>query len=155
MRVTTGPAGTFWNPVNTVTGDYTAKATFTLLRPSPHVNYYGLVYGGAELNGGLQNYIYFLVGQNGTFVVRHRAGNQVLDVARTAHSAIKRLGNDGRSTNTLEVRVSGNMISHVVNGTVVHMAPKTGLTAKTDGIVGVRVNHLLDVQVEGFEVQKR
>lgn len=44
--------------------------------------------------------------------------------------------------------------SYVVNGTVVHTTPKTGMTAKTDGIVGIRVNHLLDVHIEGFEVQK-
>jgi hypothetical protein len=38
---------------------------------------------------------------------------------------------------------------------VVHTTPKAGMTAKTDGIVGVRVNHQLDVQVDGFAVQKR
>jgi hypothetical protein len=50
----------------------------------------------------------------------------------------------------LEVRVAGDTISYVVNGTVVHSAPK-GATV-TEGIVGVRVNHTLNVQVEGFEV---
>jgi hypothetical protein len=38
---------------------------------------------------------------------------------------------------------------------VVHTTPKTGMTAKTDGIAGVRVNHVLDVHVEGFEVAKK
>ena len=28
MRVTTGPAVTYWNPANKATGDYTVKATF-------------------------------------------------------------------------------------------------------------------------------
>ena len=28
------------------------------------------------------------------------------------------------------------------------------MTAKTDGIVGVRVNHLLDVHIDGFQVTK-
>jgi hypothetical protein len=50
--------------------------------------------------------------------------------------------------------VSGDTISYVVNGTVVHTTPKSGLTAKTDGIAGFRVNHMLDVHVEGFELQK-
>ena len=48
--------------------------------------------------------------------------------------------------------MAGDTISYVVNGTVVHTTPKSGATAVTDGIVGVRVNHVLDVQVEGFEV---
>jgi hypothetical protein len=37
----------------------------------------------------------------------------------------------------------------------VHTTPKSGATAKTDGIVGFRVNHVTEVMVDGFEVQKR
>jgi hypothetical protein len=155
FQVTGGPAGTFWNPANTTKGDFTARATFTLMKPSGHVNYYGLVFGGDDLGGPKQNYIYFLVAQNGTFIVRHRAGDEVHDVqARTAHAAVKQPGADGQSTNALEVRVAGDKISYVVNGTVVHTTPKGGMTAKTDGIVGVRINHQLDVRVDGFAVQR-
>ena len=154
LHVTGGPAGVFWNPDNTATGDYTAKATFTLMKPSGHVNYYGLVFGGADLGGADQRYIYFLVAQNGTFIVRQRAGSEVNDVqGRTPHEAINQPGDNGRSTNALEVRVSGDTISYVVNDTVVHTTPKSGMTAMTDGIVGLRVNHVLDVHIEGFEVQ--
>lgn len=155
FHVTGGPAGTFWNPGQTISGDYTATATFTLMKPSGHVNYYGLIFGGGELEGAGQNYIYFLVAQDGTYLVRHRVGGEVHDVQRAPHDAVKRSDDKGRSTNALEVRVSGNTISYVVNGTVVHTTPKTGMTAKTDGIVGIRVNHLLDVHIEGFAVQKR
>lgn len=155
FHVTGGPAGTFWNPAQTVTGDYTARATFTLMKPSPHVNYYGLVFGSGALEGSGQNYIYFLVAQNGTYIVRHRVGEAVHDVQTSApHAAVRQPDHSGRSTNTVEVRVSGNTISYVVNGTVVHTTPKTGMTAKTDGIVGIRVNHLLDVHIEGFDVQR-
>lgn len=154
FHVTGGPAGTFWNPAHVATGNYTATATFTLMKPSGHVNYYGLVFGGADLEGPTQNYIYFLVAQDGTYIVRHRAGNEVHDVARAPHDAVKRPGEDGRSANTLEVRVAGNTTSYVVNGVTVHTTPKTGMTAKTDGIVGLRVNHLLDVHIEGFEIKR-
>lgn len=156
FHATGGPAGTFWHPANTATGDYTAKATFNLIRPSGHVNYYGLIVGGADLEGAGQNYIYFVVAQNGTYLIRHRSGDQVHDVQpRTPHAAIRQPAGNGGSTNTLEVRVAGNTISYVVNGTVVHTTPKTGPAAKTDGIAGVRVNHLLDVHIDGFEIQKR
>jgi hypothetical protein len=156
FHVTSGPAGTFWNAANTAAGDYTVKATFTLMRPSSHTNYYGLVFGGGDLEAAAQNYIYFLVAQDGTYLVKHRSGEATHDVQRaTPHKAILQPDAKGQSTNTLEVRVAGNMISYVVNGTVVHTTPKSGLTAKTDGIAGVRVNHVLDVHVEGFEVQKK
>lgn len=153
FRATGGPAGTFWNEANRVTGNYTVRATFNLMQPSGHVNYYGLVFGGSDLEGAAQKYTYFMVAQNGTYIIRSRVGEQVQDVReRTQHASVRQPGADGRSTNTLEVRVAGNTISHVVNGTVVHTTPKSGATATTDGIVGVRVNHVLDVQVENFEV---
>jgi hypothetical protein len=155
FHVTSGPAGVFWNPANTATGDYTASATFVLTKPSGHTNYYGLVIGGGDLGAATQNYIYFLVAQDGTYLVKHRSGDQVHDVkAATAHEAVRKPGADGRSTNALEVRVAGNTISYVVNGTVVHTTPKSGMTAKTDGLVGIRVNHLLDVHIDGFTVKK-
>lgn len=155
FHVTSGPAGTFWNPATTATGNFTARATFTLMQPSSHTNYYGLVFGGEDLGGPKQNYIYFMVAQDGTYYIKHRAGEATHDVSMpTPHTAVKKPGADGKSTNALEVRVSGNAVSYVVNGVVVHQTPKSGMTAKTDGLVGVRVNHLLDVHIEGFEVQK-
>ena len=153
FQVTGGPAGTFWNPTHTATGAYTATATFTLLKPSGHTNYYGLIFGGNGLEGANQAYTYFLVAQDGTYIVRNRIGEKVTDVARMPHAAIKRPDGSGPSTNTMEVRVAGDTVSYVVNGTVVQTSPKSAV--RTDGIVGVRVNHLLDVMVEGFALQKQ
>jgi hypothetical protein len=56
--------------------------------------------------------------------------------------------------NALEVRVSADTVTYVVNGTVVHTMPKSELKAPTDGVVGFRVNHVTEVQVDGLEVQK-
>lgn len=155
FRVTGGPAGTYWNTANRAKGNFTARGTFRLMKPSGHTNYYGLVFGGEGLGGAKQRYIYFLVAQDGTFIIRQRTGEHVQDVTRMKHSAVAQPGAKSMSTNTLEVRVAGNQISYVVNGTVVHTTPKTGATAQADGIVGVRINHLLDVQVDGFQVQQQ
>ena len=57
FHVTSGPAGTFWHPAHTPTGDYTVKATFTLMKPSGHTNYYGLIFGGSDIEGAAQNYL--------------------------------------------------------------------------------------------------
>lgn len=154
MHVTGGPAGTFWNPKNTASGNFTAAATFNLVKPSGHTNYYGLVFGGADIEGASQNYLYFLVAQDGSYVVAHRAGAEVHYIQRGVHDSIRKPGENGRSSNALEVRVAGDTISYVVNGTVVHTTPKSGMTAKTDGLVGIRVNHLLDVHIDGFEIRR-
>jgi hypothetical protein len=154
FHVTGGPAGTFWNDANTSSGDFTLAGNFRLMKPSGHTNYYGLIFGGSNLGAANQAYIYFLVGQNGTYLVKHRAGDEVHDIqARTAHDAVNQPGADGQSTNALEVRVAGNTISYVVNGQVVHTTPKTGMSAMTDGLAGIRINHQLDVHVDGFELQ--
>ena len=153
FRVTGGPAGTYWNAANRAKGNFTARGTFRLMKPSGHTNYYGLIFGGDALDGASQRYIYFLVAQDGTFIIRQRTGEKVQDVTRMVHQAVRQPGADGTSTNALEVRVAGNQIAFVVNGTVVHTAPKSGATAQADGLVGVRINHLLDVQVQEFQVQ--
>ena len=67
---------------------------------------------------------------------------------------MKKPDGTGKSTNALEVRVGADKIDYLVNGTVVTSTPKTGMTAKTDGVYGVRVNHLLEVQVDGFALAK-
>ena len=151
FQVTGGPAGTFWQPSQTASGNYTAKATFTLNKPSGHTNYYGLIFGGSDLEGAKQAYTYFLVAQDGSYIIRKRTGATVTDVQKTtSHAAVKRPDGSGRSTNALEVRVAGDTVSYLVNGTVVHTSPKSAVSA--DGSVGVRVNHQLDVVVEDFQV---
>ena len=155
VHVTGGPAGVFWRPAQTATGNYTLTGRFTLVRPSNHTNYYGLVFGGSDLEGPNQNYIYFLVAQDGTYIIKRRGGEDVTDIrGETMHAAIRRPDAKGQSVNALEVRVAADTISYVINGTVVHTTPKSGATARTDGLIGIRINHLLEVMVDGFELQR-
>lgn len=156
FRTNNPQAAVFWNPANTATGAYTLKGTFTLLKPSNHTNYYGLVLGGSDLGGPAQNYLYFMVAQDGTWLLKRREGNaEPRNVApNTRNAAVRRPDAGGRSVNALEVRVAADKIDYVVNGTVVHTTPKTGLTARTDGIYGFRINHALEVQVDNLSVSR-
>jgi hypothetical protein len=113
------------------------------------------VFGGSGLEGPQQTYLYFVVAQNGTWLIKRRDGEATSNVApKTPNDAVKKPEADGKSTNALEVRVGADKVDFVVNGTVVHSEPKTGALAKTDGIYGIRVNHLLEVQVDGLAVSK-
>ena len=153
FHATNPQAAIYWNPANSATGAYTLKGTFTLMKPSGHTNYYGLVFGGSQLEGAQQNYTYFLVAQDGTFLVKKREGEATSDVVKkTPNDAVKKPGADGKSTNALEVRVGADKVDYVVNGTVVQSTPKSGV--KTDGTYGIRVNHLLEVQVDGLAAAK-
>jgi hypothetical protein len=155
FHCTNPQAAVYWNPNNTASGTYTLKGTFTLMKPSGHTNYYGLVFGASGLEGADQSYLYFVVAQNGTWLVKSRNGDATPTItAKTAGDAVKKPDDTGKSTNILEVRVSADKVDFVVNGTVVHSEPRTGLLAKTDGIYGIRINHLLEVQVDNFGISK-
>src|ERR1700730_18011594 len=154
FHATNPQAAVYWNPANTATGAYTLKGTFTLMKPSGHTNYYGLVFGGNDLGGPAQSYLYFMVAQDGTWMIKQRAGYETNDVARSASDAVKKPDATGKSTNALEVRVMADKVDYLVNGVVVRSTPKNGPTAKTDGIYGLRVNHLLEVHIDGFAVSK-
>ena len=150
FHATNPQAAVYWNPANTATGTYTVKGTFVLQKPSGHNNYYGIVFGGSDLDNSKQNYTYFLVAQDGTWLVKKRDGDaNTSDIMRkTANDAIKKPDASGKSTNTLEVRVGATNVDFVCNGTVLHSMPKG--TMKTDGIYGIRVNHLLEVHIDAF-----
>jgi hypothetical protein len=157
FHATNPQAAVYWNPANTVTGNYTVQGTFTLVKPSGHTNYYGLVFGGSDLEGAKQSYTYFLVAQDGTWLVKRRNGDAATEnvLPKAASDAVKKPGADGKSVNALEVRVAADKIEYVVNGTVVGTTPKTAQTPKTDGVYGIRVNHLLEVHVDGFSGAKK
>ena len=191
-------AAIYWHPNNVAKGNYTLRGTFKLNEPSGHVNFYGLFIGGRALTGAEQNYTYFMVAQDGSYLVRRRTGDRMPDpnaapggrmggagapgmdiaqapatppapvqgggrmggrggrgpqaitenIARAQSPAVRQPGPDGTSVNALEVRVSAATIDFAVNGTVVHSMPKT--TVDTDGIYGIRVNHLLNVDITEF-----
>jgi len=155
FHATNPQAAVYWNPANTASGAYTLHGTFTLMKPSGHINYYGLVFGGSGLEGADEAYSYFVVSQNGTWLIKTRSGENTGTVgAKTPNDVVKKPGDNGMSTNALEVRVGADKIDFVVNGTVVHSEAKAGALAKTDGIYGIRINHLLEVQVDNFGVSK-
>jgi len=153
FHATNPAAAVFWNPANTASGNYTLKGTFTLMKPSGHNNYYGLVFGGSGLEGADQAYTYFVIAQNGTWLIKGRNGAATPTIApKTPNDAVKKPGDDGKSVNNLEVRVAGDKVDFAVNGTVVHSMPKGDM--KTDGVYGIRVNHLLEVKVDGLAAAK-
>jgi len=154
FHATNPAAAVYWNPDNSATGVYTLRGTFTLMKPSSHPNYYGLVFAGSGLEGPDQKYLYFVVAQNGTWLIKRREGSSTTMVSsKTPNDAVRKPDDSGKSVNALEVRVGAEKVDFVVNGTVVHTEPKNALV-KTDGIYGIRVNHILEVHIDDFAISK-
>lgn len=155
LHIVTPQAAILWNPANTASGNYTLKGTFKLVKSGGYDEYYGLIFGGSDLQGANQSYLYFMITDDGTFLVKRRTGMSTDDVSqKTPNAAIKKPDGSGGATNALEVRVTGDKVAFVVNGTTVSTMPKSGALAKTDGIYGIRSNHHLEIEVEGFGVSK-
>jgi len=151
MHFTSGPAGIYYKPADKATGTYETHATFNQLTPAAHPEAYGLIIGGSDLEGAGQKYTYFLIRQDGKYLIKRRAGDQTPTIADWTDSpAIKKADDSGKMTNTLSVDVGKDKVRFLVNGTEV----KSADTAQVDasGIAGLRINHNLNVQVEGFAV---
>jgi|TARA_B100000315_G_scaffold21610_1_gene18853 hypothetical protein len=151
FHVTTGPHAIFWNSSNSASGTYTLSATFTQTKQSSHPNSFGLFFGGQDLDGDDQRYTYFLIREDGQFLLKQRIGNDTEDLTSgwAAHSAVNAL-DGGRMTNAISVEVGASNVRFLSNGTELASLPKAGLSV--DGIAGVRFSHQLDVHVADFTV---
>lgn len=152
-HITSGPPGIVYDPSITTAGQYVVRGTFSQLAKGEHREGYGPFIGGAELDGDAQRYIYFLVRQDGRFLVKQRTGvNTRGMVDWTPHKAIKSFGVDGAMTNELAIAVEKDGLRFLINGTEVARTPREGV--ETDGIVGLRVNHQLDVRVNDLRIER-
>jgi hypothetical protein len=149
-----GPSAIFYRPVDSATGAYRLEASFRQNAATRHPEAYGLFVGGRDLQGDGQDYLYFVIRQDGKFLVKHRGGEETHTLIDwTEHAAIQPAGEDGRATNLLAVDVGATGVRFLVNGTEVGTLPRVAYL-NTDGIYGLRINHGLDVRVDGLTVSR-
>lgn len=153
LHFVSGPAGIYYRPEQAPSGNYEVRATFTQMEPSAHPEAYGLFIGGSNLEGANQKYTYFLIRQDGMFLVKRRAGRETPTVTNwTGHVAIRKAPS-GKVTNELTTAVGKDTVRFLVNGTEASSAPRARLD--TTGIAGLRINHNLNVQVANFGVRQQ
>lgn len=148
----TGPHVVLWNPERRATGSYTASASFRQDRAPERREGFGLLVGGRDLNGAGQDYLYFLIRHDGSYMIRHRAGTEVHTLADwTQHDAIaKPTATDGAS-NTVAIESAADEVRFLVNGQVVNRLARVPML-NTDGVVGFRIGHHLDVHITEFAI---
>lgn len=156
LRIQTGPHGVLYRAEDAVAdGDYSVSATFTEVGAPPgHREGYGLLFGGADLQGEGQTYSYFLVRGDGSYLIKRRSGADTPNVSDgwVSSDAVQAATEQGDVTNTLEVAVHGDQVHFSVNGTEVAVLPAAEVD--THGITGVRLSHNLDVRVADFSVAR-
>ncbi len=156
IHVTLGPAILLYREQLAGKGPFHTLATFTQTKNATHPEGYGLFYGGQALQGKGQKYTYFLVRQDGTYLVKQRDGEKTTEITKgwVASAAVHKTDAKGSATNLLEIdhKRDPSKVVFMVNG-----EPVYSLDAKAtvdNGAVGIRVNHNLDLHIEGFDVHR-
>lgn len=154
-HLTLGPATILYRQEDRVDEPFHTLATFHQMKKLEHAEGYGLFVGGQNLGGKAQSYTYFLVRGDGKFTIKRREGDKVSELSGwKSHPAIHPADGGGKATNVLEIdaKLDPKRVSFKANGQEVHSMAAGRIP--TRGVVGLRVNHNLDVHIEGFAVHK-
>ncbi len=154
-HITTGPAGILYDPEKTASGAYRVESESSLFDPGRRNEAYGIFIGGMDLDGDGQSYTYFLIRRDGSYLVKRRDGSGTSDLQGwTQHEAVTTWEGrgEGESTanNTIAIEAGMDEIVFFVNGQEVFRAAREG--QHVDGIVGLRVNHGLNLHVSSLEI---
>ena len=156
IHVTLGPAIILYRENSAGNGPFHTLATFTQTKPTMHAEGYGLFYGGQGLDGAGQKYTYFLVRQDGTYLVKQRDGDKTTEITKgwVASPAVHKIEGKGSSTNLLEIdhKRDPSKVVFLVNGQPVHTLDAKA--TQVECVVGMRVNHNLDLHIDGFDVHR-
>jgi hypothetical protein len=165
LHVTTGPAVTYWNAADTVSGNYTVSATFTeakYMGLNDHPHPYGLVIAGNRMGTDQQSLLYCAAYGNGSFIVRGFGPEpfQMNGRRGETNAAVHKAAGTGQPvTQEIALSVKDDKVECAINGTVVASYPKSevvgaGKLTSTDGMYGVRFGHNTEAVVTGLKVTK-
>lgn len=152
-HITTGPAAIFYHPSLSADGTYRAQAEYHLFSPGNRNEAFGMFVGGRRLDADDQSYLYFLIRKSGEYLIKTRNGSETEVVQSwTAHPAIIAYTDEtsGTATNLLTIEAHEDTLDFLVNGQKVTSIPRGDLP--TEGLVGMRVNHHLNVHVSDLHV---
>lgn len=154
-HVTSGPAAILYDPATTARGNYRVASKIFLFDPGERREGFGIFIGGQDLEGAAQSYTYFLLRRDGRFLIKQRDGEETRVVQDwTASPAVKSWENRGAdevtAENDLAVEVRADEVVFSVNGQEVARLPRSSVD--TEGVVGLRVNHGLNLHVASLDV---
>jgi len=150
-HITTGPSGIFYDPATTAEGQYRVSSEIYLF-PGDRREGFGIFIGGNDLESDNQSYLYFLIRRDGRFIIKQRNGAEAPTITPwTEHPAIAKQDGDGQAKNVLAIHVGDQNLDFYVNDQAVSSVPRSQLS--TDGVVGLRVNHALNLHVTNLTVE--
>lgn len=147
FHVTTGTAAIMWHADSTARGDFTLEGSMFLFPTNGRDQEgYGILLGGVDLGGPTQRYTYFLLRNDGRFLVKQRRGDAFTTLVDWKElPAIKRQAGGDAMKNDLQVEVQGGTVRFLVNGALATVLPRAQVNP--DGIFGLRINHRVNAHV--------
>lgn len=148
-HITTGPAGIFYHPANTASGEFSIESEIHFFNPGERNREgYGIFWGGANLQDENQEYAYFLLRNTGEYLIKTRSGEETETVQSwTESDTIVKYGNSEESSvlNKLMVSVEGEQVNFFINDQEVAKIPASDINI--NGIFGLRVNHSVNLHI--------
>ncbi len=153
-HITTGPAAIFYHPASTVEGNQRIESNIYFFDPKGRLEAYGIFFGGQNLDSDNITYDYFVVRNNGEFLVKRRNGDETSIIHPwTADEAVAIFGpeTEGTVANKLAVEVRDNEVAFFVNDAEVLTLPSESVNI--EGVLGLRLNHQVNVHVSTLSVE--
>lgn len=150
---TKSPRVILYHPASTASDSYMVSSKIHLFDPGTRTEAYGLIFGGSNLEGDDQEYLYFVIRRTGEYLIKQRTGDDTRVIRDwTAHEAVAGYDENSEPTvaNTLAVAVDSETITYSINDIEVFSMPRDGF--ETDGLVGFRFNHGVEAHIESFDV---
>ena len=157
LDVLTGAAGIFYRQDATASGTYRLEADWVQFDPGGRNEGFGLIFGGSDLGSVERTYSYVLLRQDGSVLLKRRAGARTPIVRDWfTHPAIRtweaRAPGTDQITNRLVLEVRAHELLVWVNETEILRVPRDDLA--TEGVVGLRLNHGVHIRVDRFLMRK-
>ena len=153
-HITTGPAAIFSHPGLEGSGLFKAETAIHLFDPGERRESFGLFFGGQNLTEENISYDYFLIRQGGEFLVKRRSGEDTSTlIPWTKHEAIMSFNerSEASELNTMSVEVLADSVHFAVNE--VRVGGLASNEVNTDGLLGLRVNHALNLHILDVSVK--
>lgn len=153
VTFTTGPAAIYYKPGTKATGDYDLSAVVSQIKTTVRPEGYGLFIAGTDLDKDTLRYTFFLVRQDGKYLIAARDSGDVKTLVNWTAAPPMHEPNGMKTSNTLVIRATGNDVRFFIDGKQVTKLTRTEVGG--DGIAGVRIGTDLNVQVTRLTLKKR
>lgn len=153
-HITTRPGVILFEPTYSGRGRYVVESEMFLF-PGASQSGFGILVGGADLEGAGRRYVAFLIRRDGSAAIeRYESGKPAaLHSWARADGVAPHPGGNGTARNVIRVEVEAASAAFLVNGKQVAETPRIG--DALDGTIGLRIGPDVNIHVTNLDITHR